>query len=232
MISQNVESIRNSQIEVFNNKRKDALQKPLNLVTKNLNRITGLKRLWMSISIAFSDIWNDITNISWTDVGKFIVSIFSPKAWYEAISGSISGIWDDLTSWKGFSQDPVGMILQKAAGIANKVLVIAGVITGILGVLTLAAAVGSIFTLGGLAPLAAWLGGATVTMGTITFWIGAIALGLNILNGIKNIYDVHTAKTADVLFKNSGELKSDITNSGMAILAMMGGKASKKEELP
>jgi|GEM_PF-1049910 len=228
LIDQNVESIRNSQIEVFNNKRKDALQKPLNLVTKNLNRITGLKRLWMSISIAFSDIWNDVTSITWTDVGKFIESIFSPKAWVEAISGSISGIWDDLTSWKGFSEDPVGMILQKAAGIANKVLIIAGVITGILGILTLAAAVGSIFTLGGLAPLAAWLGGATITMGTITFWIGAIALGLNILNGIKNIYDVHTAKTADVLFKNSGELKSDIANSGMAILAMIGGKASKK----
>ncbi|MBB6330944.1 outer membrane murein-binding lipoprotein Lpp [Chryseobacterium sediminis] len=228
LIDQNVESIRNSQIEAFNNKRKDSLQKPLNLVTKNLNRITGLKRLWMSISIAFSDIWNDVTSITWTDVGKFIESIFSPKAWVEAISGSISGIWDDLTNWKGFSEDPVGMILQKAAGIANKVLVIAGVITGILGILTLAAAVGSIFTLGGLAPLAAWLGGATITMGTITFWIGAIALGLNILNGIKNIYDVHTAKTADVLFKNSGELKSDITNSGMAILAMIGGKASKK----
>ncbi|MDW9382819.1 DUF3990 domain-containing protein [Chryseobacterium sp. JV558] len=228
LIDQNVESIRNSQIEVFNNKRKDSLQKPLNLVTKNLNRITGLKRLWMSISIAFSDIWNDITSITWTDVGKFIESIFSPKAWVEAISGSISGIWEDLTSWKGFSEDPVGMILQKAAGIANKVLIIAGVITGILGILTLAAAVGSIFTLGGLAPLAAWLGGATITMGTITFWIGAIALGLNILNGIKNIYDVHTAKTADVLFKNSGELKSDIANSGMAILAMIGGKASKK----
>lgn len=228
LIDQNVDSIRNSQIEVFNNKRKDALQKPLNLVTKNLNRITGLKRLWMSISIAFSDIWNDVTSITWTDVGKFIESIFSPKAWVEAISGSISGIWEDLTSWKGFSEDPVGMILQKAAGIANKVLIIAGVITGILGILTLAAAVGSIFTLGGLAPLAAWLGGATITMGTITFWIGAIALGLNILNGIKNIYDVHTAKTADVLFKNSGELKSDITNSGMAILAMIGGKASKK----
>ncbi|MCD0480750.1 polymorphic toxin type 46 domain-containing protein [Chryseobacterium sp. LC2016-29] len=228
LIDQNVESIRDSQIEVFNNKRKDALQKPLNLVTKNLNRITGLKRLWMSISIAFSGIWNDITGITWTDVGKFIESIFSPKAWFEAISGSISGIWDDLTNWKGFSQDPVGMILQKAAGIANKVLTIAGVITGILGILTIAAAAGAIFTLGGLAPLAAWLGGATITMGTITFWIGAIALGLNVLNGIKNIYDVHTAKTAEVLFKNSGELKSDIANSGMAILAMIGGKASKK----
>ncbi|MGE4513132.1 MAG: hypothetical protein AB7E26_04860, partial [Chryseobacterium sp.] len=228
LINENVESIRNAQIEKFNNKRKDTLQKPLNLVTKNLNRITGLKRLWMSISIAFSGIWNDITSISWTDVGKFIESIFSPKAWYETISGSISGIWDDLTNWKGFSQDPVGMILQKAAGIANKVLAIAGVITGILGVLTLAATVGSIFTLGGMAPLAIWLGGATITMGTITFWIGAIALGLNVLNGIKNIYDIHTAKTADVLFKNSGELKSDIANSGMAIMAMIGGKASKK----
>jgi len=227
-ISENVESIRNAQIENFNNKRKDALQKPMNLVTKNLNRITGLKRLWMSITIAFSGIWNDITSITWTDVGKLINSILNPAEWYHTVSDSIQGIWDDLTSWKGFSQDPVGMILQKAAGIANKVLGIAGVITGILGILTLAAAVGSIFTLGGLAPLAAWLGGATITMGTITFWIGAIALGLNVLNGIKNIYDIHTAKTAEVLFKNSGELKSDITNSGMAILAMVGGKASQK----
>lgn len=227
-ISENVESIRNAQIENFNNKRKDALQKPMNLVTRNLNRITGLKRLWMSITIAFSGIWNDITSISWSDVGKLINSIINPKEWYHAISGSIQGIWDDLTNWKGFSQDPVGMILQKAAGIANKVLAIAGVITGILGVLTLAAAVGSIFTLGGLAPLAAWLGGATITMGTVTFWIGAIALGLNVLNGIKNIYDIHTAKTSEVLFKNSGELKSDIANSGMAIMAIIGGKASQK----
>ena len=227
-ISENVESVRNAQIENFNNKRKNALQKPMNLVTKNLNRITGLKRLWMSITIAFSGIWNDITSITWTDVGKLINSILNPAEWYHTISDSIQGIWDDLTTWKGFSQDPVGMILQKAAGIANKVLMIAGVITGILGILTLAAAVGSIFTLGGLAPLAAWLGGATITMGTITFWIGAIALGLNVLNGIKNIYDIHTAKTAEVLFKNSGELKSDVTNSGMAILAMVGGKASQK----
>ncbi|SMP13248.1 hypothetical protein [Chryseobacterium profundimaris] len=227
-IDENVENIRNAQIENFNNKRKDTLQKPMNLVTKNLNRITGLKRLWMSITIAFSGIWNDITSISWTDVGKFINAIVNPAKWAEGISDAIMGIWDDLTNWKGFSEDPVGMILQKAAGIANKVLAIAGIITGILGVLTLAAAVGSIFTLGGLAPLAAWLGGATITMGTITFWIGAIALGLNVLNGIKNIYDIHTAKTAEVLFKNSGELKSDITNSGMAILAMVGGKASQK----
>lgn len=227
-IDENVENIRNAQIENFNNKRKDALQKPMNLVTKNLNRITGLKRLWMSITIAFSGIWNDLTSITWSDVGKFINSIINPLEWYNSISHSVQGIWDDLTNWKGFSEDPVGMILQKAAGIANKVLAIAGVITGILGVLTLAAAVGSIFTLGGLAPLAAWLGGATITMGTITFWIGAIALGLNILNGIKNIYDIHTAKTAEVLFKNSGELKSDITNSGMAIFAIIGGKASQK----
>ncbi|KAA0129361.1 hypothetical protein FY557_05535 [Chryseobacterium sp. SN22] len=227
-IDENVESIRNAQIENFNNKRKDALQKPMNLVTKNLNKITGLKRLWMSITIAFSGIWNDITSITWSDVGKFINSIINPLEWYNSISNSVQGIWNDLTNWKGFSRDPVGMILQKAAGIANKVLAIAGVITGILGILTLAAAVGSIFTLGGLAPLAAWLGGATITMGTITFWIGAIALGLNILNGIKNIYDIHTAKTAEVLFKNSGELKSDITNSGMAIFAIIGGKASQK----
>jgi hypothetical protein len=228
LITQNVESVRDGQIGVFNNKRKEALQKPLNLVTKNLNRITGLKRLWMSVSIALSGIWNDITSISWTNVGKFIVDIFSPKAWVEAIGGSISGIWTDVSNWKGFAEDPVGMILQKAAGIANGLTTIAGVITGILGVLTLAAAVGSFFTFGALGPLTAWLGGATITMGTITFWVGAVALGLNVLNGIKNIYDIHTAKTATVLFKNSGELKSDIANSGMAILAMVGGKASKK----
>jgi len=227
-IDENVENIRNAQIENFNNKRKDALQKPMNLVTKNLNRITGLKRLWMSITIAFSGIWNDLTSITWSDVGKFINSIINPAEWYRSISHSVQGIWDDLTNWKGFSQDPVGIILQKAAGIANKVVAITGVITVILGALTLLAAVGSIFSLGGTAVLAGWLGAATVTMGTITVWAGAIALGLNILNGIKNIYDIHTAKTAEVLFKNSGELKSDIANSGVAILAIIGGKASQK----
>lgn len=227
-IGQNVESIRDAQIQGFNNKRKDALQKPLNLVTKNLNRITGLNRLWLSISMALSGVWNGITSITWTDVGKFALAIVNPVEWVKAIGSSISGIWDDVSNWKGFSEDPVGMILQKAAGVANKLLTIAGVITGILGLLTIAAAVGSFFTLGALVGVAIWLGSATATMGTITFWIGAVALGLNILNGIKNIYDIHTAKTAEVLFKNSGELKSDIVNSGMSILAMVGGKASVK----
>ncbi|WP_228444734.1 hypothetical protein [Chryseobacterium shandongense] len=227
-IDENVENIRNAQIENFNNKRKDALQKPMNLVTKNLNRITGLKRIWMSITIAFSGIWNDLTSITWSDVGKFINSIINRLEWYRSISHSVQGIWDDLTNWKGFSEDPVGMILQKAAGIANKVVAITGVITLILGALTLLAAVGSVFSFGGSAVLAGWLGAATATMGTITIWAGAVALGLNILNGIKNIYDIHTAKTAEVLFKNSGELKSDIANSGMAILAIIGGKASQK----
>ncbi|MDI1257332.1 MAG: polymorphic toxin type 46 domain-containing protein [Flavobacterium sp.] len=224
-IQQNAAAIRDNQIGIHDNKRKTALKKPMALATKNLGRITGIKRLWMSVSLALSGIWDSVKSIS---VVEIIKTLLYPSRWVQAISESISGIWTDLSDWKGFSQDPVGMILQKAAGIANKLLAITGVITGILGVLTVLTAIGSVFTLGGMAPLAIWLGSATITMGTVTFWVGAVALGLNILNGIKNIYDIHTAKTADVMLKNTGELKSDIANSGMAIMAMVGGKGSKK----
>ncbi len=224
-IEQNAIVAREGQIGTFDNKRKAALKKPMDLVTKNLSRVTGLKRIWMSVSLALSGVWNSITSISIVEIVK---TLLYPSRWVQAIGDSIKGIWTDLSEWKGFLQDPVGMILNKATGIANKLLAITGVITGILGLLTVAATVGSIFTLGGMAPLAVWLGGATVTMGTVTFWIGAVALGLNILNGIKNIYDIHTAKTAEVMFKNTGELKNDIANSGMSVLAMIGGKSSIK----
>ncbi|MFP9114581.1 hypothetical protein ACLI1A_11610 [Flavobacterium sp. RHBU_3] len=225
LIEQNAEAKRNIQIIGFNEKRQFSLQKPLNLATKNLGRITGIKRIWMAVSMAFSGIWDSVTSISWADVGKLLVDMVNPAAWYKNIKESIIGIYaENYKDWDTFMGNPIG----NAAGIANKLLTIAGVITGILGLLTIATTVGAFFTGGVLATFAAWLGSATVTMGTITFWLGAVALGLNRLNAIKNIYEIHTAKTAEVLFKNSGELKGDIVNYGMAALAVIGGKASVK----
>jgi len=227
-LDENVENIRQSQIEGHNNKRKDRLEKPMGIVTANINRLGTMKRLWMALSMGMSGIWKSITSVTWTDVKNIGIAIINPVEGLRTIAQSVMGIWGDLSNWGGFEKDPVGMILKKASGIANKLLTITGVITGILGVLTVAATVGAIFTAGALAPLAAWLGTATATMGTITFWVAAVALGLNLLNGIKNIYDIHTAKTADVMFENSAELKEDLAASAGAALGMLGAKATTK----
>jgi hypothetical protein len=51
---------------------------------------------------------------------------------------------------------------------------------------------------------------------------------LSVLSGIKNIYDIHTAKTADVLFQNTAALKQDTANTGLSIMGIVGGKATVK----
>ena len=65
-------------------------------------------------------------------------------------------------------------------------------------------------------------------MGTITFWIGAAAAVLGLLSGIKNIYDLHSAKTAETMFQETAALKTDAANTSTGILAMIGGKGQVK----
>ncbi len=227
-VDENVDGLRNMQVQDVDKKRSDRLKTPLDIATSNLDRLSGMKRIWMALSMGMSGAWNSITSITWTDIKGMAIAMINPLEGLKSIGNSLAGIWTDLSDWKGFKDDPWGIALTKATAVSNKVLAITGVVTGILGVLTVAAAVGSFFTLGALAPLAAWLGGATATMGTVTFWVGLVATSLNVLNGIKNIYDINTADTAENLYKNSAELNSDITNAGTSIMAMVGAKATVK----
>jgi hypothetical protein len=169
-------------------------------------------------------IWKSITNITWADVGNFALAMVNPVEFYNTVSGAVKGIWTELSDWGGFEKDPVGMILKKGSNVGVQLLTICGVITGLLLVLSIAATVGSFFTAGALIPLTTWLWSATATMGSVTIWVGVITAALSVLSGIKNAYEMHSAKTAEVLFQNNAELKKDAGNTAIAILAIVGGK--------
>ncbi len=219
---------RGDQIDANNNKRNVALQSPLDRVTANLDKVSKTGLFWSSLTHSLGELWNSLTSITWADVGTLGLAMVNPLETFRTISDNLSGIWTDLSDWGGFSKDPVGMILQKGSSVAVKLATISGVITGLLLVLTIAAGIGTIFTGGALLGLTIWLADATALMGTITFWIGLVAAALSFLSGMKNIYDLHTAKTADVLFQETAALKKDAANTGSGILAMIGGKASVK----
>jgi len=223
-----VEEKRGKKVDHYNEKRNTALQTPLDRVTQNLHKVDKAGLFWSSLTQSLQGIWKGITSITWADVGNFGLALVNPLETWRTISGAVMGIWNDLSDWGGFSKDPVGMILQKGSSVGVKLLTIAGVVTGILGLLTIAATIGAFFTAGALAPLAAWLASATATMGTVTFWIGIVTGILSVLSGIKNIYDIHTAKTADVLFQNTAALKQDTANTGLSIMGIVGGKATVK----
>ncbi len=169
-------------------------------------------------------IWKSITNITWADVGNFALAMVNPVEFYNTISGAVKGIWTELSDWGGFEKDPVGMILKKGSNVGVQLLTICGVITGLLLVLSIATSIAVVFTAGALIPLATWLWGATATMGTVTFWVGVVTAALSVLSGIKNAYEMHTAKTAEVLFQNNAELKKDAGNTAISILGIVGGK--------
>jgi hypothetical protein len=207
-----------------NTARSSALKQPLQRVTDNLSKVDKIALFWSSLTQGLDAIWKSITNITWADVGNFALAMVNPVEFYNTVSGAVKGIWTELSDWGGFEKDPVGMILKKGSNVGVQLLTICGVITGLLLVLSIAATVGSFFTAGALIPLTTWLWSATATMGSVTIWVGVITAALSVLSGIKNAYEMHSAKTAEVLFQNNAELKKDAGNTAIAILAIVGGK--------
>ncbi|MCA6363913.1 MAG: hypothetical protein IM638_12815 [Bacteroidetes bacterium] len=218
------EEKRLTQIDAHNTNRTNALKKPLQRVTDNLSKVDKIGLFWSSLTQGLDAIWKSITNITWADVGNFALAMVNPVEFFNTVSGSVKAIWTELSDWGGFEKDPVGMILKKGSAVGVQLLTICGVITGLLFVLSIAASIGTFFTGGAMIGLAGWLWSATATMGTVTFWVGVVTAALSVLSGIKNAYEMHTAKTAEVLFQNTAELKQDAGNTSIAILAIIGGK--------
>ncbi|WP_343605914.1 DUF4157 domain-containing protein [Fluviicola sp.] len=219
-----VEQRRAKEINTYNAKRNKGLESPLNKATKNIDKISKTGLLWTSMTKTLESMWEGLKNITWADVSKIGWAMINPLETYNTIADAVGGIWTDLSDWKGFSEDPVGMILQKGSSVGVKLLTIAGVITGLLGVLSVLTSVAAFF-FPPLIPVAAWLISATGTMFSVTFWIGLITTALSVMSGIKNIYNVHTAKTAEQIFQGNHKLKQDAANTATGVMAMVGAKS-------
>ncbi len=219
-----VEQKRAQKIEHYNVKRNKGLQSPLNKATKNIDKISKTGLMWTSLTKSLEGMWEGLKNITWADVSKIGLAMINPLETYNTIADAVGGIWTDLSDWKGFSEDPVGMILQKGSSVGVKLLTIAGVITGLLGVLSVLTSVAAFF-FPPLIPVAAWLVGATATMFTVTFWLGLVTTVLSVLSGVKNIYNVHTAKTAEEIYQGNSKIRTDAANTTAGVMAMVGAKS-------
>ena len=76
--------------------------------------------------------------------------------------------------------------------------------------------------------MVAWLGSATATMATVTFWIGAITAAISVMSGIKSIFNVHTARTAEEIYQGNNQIKKDAANTAAGVLGVVGGKSVPK----
>ena len=219
-----VEQRRAKEIDQHNSKRNQRLQSPLNKATKNIDKISKSGLLWTSMTKSLEAMWEGLKNVTWADVAKIGWAMVNPLETYKTIADAVSGIWTDLSDWKGFSEDPVGMILQKGSSVGVKLLTIAGVVTGLLLVLSIATGIAAVF----FPPLwvvVGWLASATSTMASVTFWIGLVTAALSLMSGIKNIYNVHTAKTAEEIFQGNHKLKKDAANTAAGVMGMVGAKS-------
>ncbi|WP_341902088.1 DUF4157 domain-containing protein [Fluviicola taffensis] len=219
-----VERKRAEKIDHYNGKRNKGLQSPLNKATKNIDKISKTGLMWTSMTKSLEAMWEGLKNITWADVSKLGLAMINPLETYNTIADAVGGIWTDLSNWEGFSENPVGMILQKGSSVGVKLLTIAGVITGLLYVLSALTSVAAFF-FPPLIPVAAWLIGAAATMTTVTFWLGLITTILSVLSGIKNIYNVHTAKTAEEIYQGNNKIKTDAANTTAGVMAMVGAKS-------
>jgi hypothetical protein len=223
-LSARAELKRRKKIDDVNVKRNQGLDSPLNKATKNLDKISKTGLLWTSMTKSLENMWEGLKNITWADIGKIGWAMVNPLETFNTVADAVSGIWDDLSDWGGFSKDPVGMILQKGSSVGVKLLTIAGVVTGLLLTLSIVTGVAAVF-FPPLWAVVAWLGSATATMTTVTLWIGLITAALSLMSGIKNIYEVHTARSAEEVFQGNSRLKKDAANFATGAMAVVGAKS-------
>jgi hypothetical protein len=199
----------------------------------------------MALRLTGRNLFGGVSKISWPGwgkvgegAGKLIIGLFDPRS---ALTGALSGVNMILNaSVQFFKQPSWGGLLKLAADIATGITIILGSIVALAGVIAAIMTAISILSFGTLAPICgpviAFCATVMSTVGGWTFWAGMVALGLQALVFLKDLYAASTAKTADELQKSSEAMSADAKNAGnaalqagMGKLAQFGGRAMQAE---
>jgi hypothetical protein len=226
-------------------RRQDEIKEIENSKEGGFDKLTAGDKMAMALKLTGRNLFGGVSKISWPGWGKvgegaakMVIGLFDPRS---ALTGALGGVNMIVNaSVQFFKQPSWGGLLKLAADVATGITIILGSIVALAGTIAAIMTAISILSFGTLAPVCgpviAFCATVMSTVGGWTFWAGLVAVELQALLFLKDLYAAATAKTAAELQKSSEAMSSDAKNAGnaalqagMGKLAQFGGRAMQAE---
>lgn len=221
-------------------RRADEIAEITNRADGHFERLSAGDKMGIAVQLMGRNLFGSVHNISWPGwggiakgAGHLAAGLIDPRA---PLMGVVGGLNMIINGVANFARRPSwGGALKMAADIATGLTIILGSITALAGVIIAIMTAITILSFGTAAPITgpviAFCATVMSTVGGWTLWVGAIALLLQELVFLKNLYEAATAQTAEQLQQQSDNMTEDARNAGnvvmqmgMAKLAQVGGR--------
>jgi hypothetical protein len=175
------------------------------------------------------NLFGSVSNISWPGwgglargAGHLAAGLIDPRA---PLMGVVNGLNMMINGVANMIRHPSwGNALKMAADIATGLTIILGSITALAGVVIAIMTAITILSFGTAAPVTgpviAFCATVMSTVGGWTLAVGEIALLLQELVFLKNLYEAATAETAEQLQQQSDNLTQDVSSAGNVVMQM------------
>ncbi|HZR36535.1 MAG TPA: hypothetical protein VFA75_14280, partial [Nevskia sp.] len=221
-------------------RRQAAIQEIYDRAGGDFSRLSAADKIDIALQQTGRNLFGGISNISWPGwggiargAGHLAAGLIDPRG---PMMGVVSGLNMIVNGVASFVRAPSwGGLLKMAADIATGLTIILGSITALAGVIIAIMTAITILSFGTAAPVTgpiiAFCATVMSTVGGWTIAVGEVALLLQELVFLKNLYEAATAQTAEELQRQSDNMTADaraagnvVLQMGMAKLAQVGGR--------
>ncbi|MCB0565582.1 MAG: DUF4157 domain-containing protein [Lewinellaceae bacterium] len=223
---------RSNLIGEVENIRADRIGEVKKISDTNFVYLTAGQKMMLSQKLAMKNAVTGMFGIEAADMAlAMLKGLVDPR---ESLKGVLQGANKiatglvNLVNLEAWKKDPIGNLIQSAADIANGLVVILGSITGLAIAITILMAAITVASLGFAlpftAPVMTFMGTIISTVGGWTVAVGLVALELNALAYIKNLFDAGVAENTDELIFESDQIKQNMTDGFTAALEVIPAK--------
>ena len=219
-------------------RREDNLAFIESQATEGFENLSATDRMGIALRLTGRNLFGGLSNIEWPSPSHLALGLIDPRG---PMMGVVSGVNMVINGVVGFARRPSwGGALKAATDIATGLTIILGSITALAGLVIGVMTAITILSLGTAAPVTgpiiAFCATVMTTVGGWTIAVGQVALVLQALSFLKNLYEAATAQNAEQLNQSAEGMTQNVSGAanvlmqvGMAKLSQVGGRALQSE---
>ncbi|HEU0016393.1 MAG TPA: hypothetical protein VFQ45_22125, partial [Longimicrobium sp.] len=219
-------------------RREDNLAFIESQATDGFDKLSATDRMGIALRLTGRNLFGGLSSIQWPSPGHLALGLIDPRG---PMMGVVSGLNMVINGVVGFARRPSwGGALKAATDIATGLTIILGSITALAGLVIGVMTAITILSFGTAAPVTgpiiAFCTTVMTTVGGWTIAVGKVALVLQALSFLKNLYEAATAEnaqqlneSAEAMTQNASGAANVLMQVGMAKLSQVGGRALQSE---
>ncbi|HWK90210.1 MAG TPA: hypothetical protein VNP72_09450, partial [Longimicrobium sp.] len=200
--------------------------------------LSATDRMGIALRLTGRNLFGGLSSMQWPSASHLALGLIDPRG---PMMGVVSGLNMVVNGVVGFARRPSwGGALKAATDIATGLTIILGSITALAGLVIGVMTAITILSLGTAAPVTgpiiAFCTTVMTTVGGWTIAVGKVALVLQALSFLKNLYEAATAQNAEQLNQSAEGMTQNVSGAanvlmqvGMAKLSQVGGRALQSE---